>query len=121
MIGQRSLSGKCVLVVEDDYYLAADEVSLLTEAGATVVGCTGDPEEAANLIGNQHIDFALVDINLGQGPAFDTARALNKHNIPFLFTTGYDPESIPVEFRDNPRLGKPFGNQMLLSMIEQII
>jgi DNA-binding response OmpR family regulator len=108
-------------VIEDDYYLASDEASALEEAGATVVGCTGDPQEAREVIDREQIDCALVDINLGEGPAFETARALRIREIPFLFTTGYDAAAIPEEFGDIFRLEKPFEQRKLLTALEQLI
>jgi DNA-binding response OmpR family regulator len=116
-----ALGGKRVLVVEDDYYLASDEVTALEQAGATVVGCTGDPSEARDLIDQGGIDCALVDINLGEGPAFDTARALRDRRIPFLFTTGYDAATIPEEFGDIYRLEKPFAQEKLLIAVGQLL
>lgn len=121
MTTSTALQGKRVLVVEDDYYLACDEVFALEAAGATVVGCTGDPDEARTLIGREQIDCALVDINLGEGPAFETARALRDRRIPFLFTTGYDAITVPEEFGDIIRLEKPFEQRKLLIALERLI
>jgi DNA-binding NtrC family response regulator len=115
------LGGKRVLVIEDDYYLATDEAAALQDAGATVVACTGDPEEARILIDQQLINCALVDINLGFGPAFDTARALRDRQIPFLFTTGYDAAAIPPEFGEVPRLEKPFEQYKMIRMLERLV
>lgn len=120
MTGDLSLQGKCVLVIEDDYYLATDEAAMLEKAGATVVGCTGNSEEALELIAGGQVDCALVDINLGLGPAFDTARALRAKNIPFLFTTGYDAASIPSEFQDVPHLEKPFDDRRLFGALKAL-
>lgn len=121
MTKSASLEGKRILVIEDDYYLASDERAALEGAGMTVVGCTGDPEEARRLIDDTQIDFALVDINLGDGPAFGTARALRDRRIPFVFTTGYDAATIPEDFRDVLRLEKPFDGRTLLTALGRLV
>lgn len=116
-----ALQGKRILVVEDDYYLATDETAALEDAGATVVGCTADSDEARALMDQEAIDCALVDINLGYGPTFDTARALRDRQIPFLFTTGYDAGAIPQEFGEVQRLEKPFDARKLVTVLENLI
>ncbi len=100
MTDRLALGGKRVLVVEDDYYLATDEAAAIEGAGGTVVACTADPNEARAVMQREPIDCALVDINLGYGPAFETAQALVEHRVPFIFTTGYDAAVIPDEFRN---------------------
>lgn len=121
MNNNSALQGRRFLVIEDDYYLASDEAAALQNAGATVVACTGNAHDAQSLIAEEAIDYALVDINLGSGPEFETARSLRDHQIPFLFTTGYDAAAIPQEFKDVPRLEKPFRQHLLLTTLERLL
>jgi CheY-like chemotaxis protein len=115
------LDGKNFLVIEDDYYLASDEAELLRKGGAHVVGCTGDTDEALQLIAKHRVDYALVDINLGVGPSYEAAAALKERNIPFMFTTGYDAASIPSEFKDVPLLEKPFTERKLIGALGSFV
>ncbi len=117
-VGQ--LAGMRVLVVEDDYYLAADQRDLLRKAGADVVGPCGNVEDATRLIAAERIDCALVDINLGDGPCFALARRLREESIPFLFTTGYDAGAIPADLRDVRRFEKPTDEQMIVTALSEI-
>lgn len=119
MIGQ-ALDGWRVLVIEDDYYLATDEQNALQTAGAQVVGPCARASEAAMLVDGGHVDCALVDINLGQGPSFEAATVLRARGIPFLFTTGYDATTIPDEFAGVARLEKPIGDKELIDAIAQL-
>lgn len=117
MTTMKPLTQLRVLVVEDDYYLASDEQAVLEAAGATVVGPTGSVEEACSLATHGEIDCAMVDINLGHGPTFAIALALQRRGIPFVFTTGYDAAAIPAEFDDVVRLEKPVNEKRLLEAV----
>jgi len=44
----------------------------------------------------------------------DIAAALTRHNVPFLFVTGYGRESLPRAFGKTAILAKPFSQQELL-------
>ena len=115
------LHGKRILIVEDDFYLAMDHSDFLKRCGATIVDCTADPRQASDLIAAVPIDAALVDINLGLGPSFDTARRLRERKVPFLFATGYDERTIPDEFRDIVRIEKPHDEDSLLAALRRIL
>ena len=103
-----SLSGIRILIMEDDYYLAADAETALSSAGANVIGPCGNEEDGLALAGRAEIDCALLDVNLGPGPSFKIAHIMRERGIPFLFVTGYDREAIPTEFFDVQRLQKPY-------------
>ena len=105
---QKPLSGRRVLVVEDEYFLAEDIVQILKELGARIVGPVGELEEATNLVNADiAIDAAVVDVNLRNELAFPLARILRARKVPFLFTTGYDGSSIEQEFQDVQLWEKP--------------
>lgn len=111
------LSGRRVLVVEDDYFLATDTCQWLVDAGAEVVGPTPDVQEACGLLDDAPVDSAVVDINLGMGPTYEIARRLNRDRVPFLFATGYDRSALPTQFQDNPRIEKPFHQSDLVKAV----
>ena len=105
---QKPLSGRRVLVVEDEYFLAEDIVQILKEMGARIVGPVGELEEATNLVNaDVAIDAAVVDVNLRNELAFPLARILRARKVPFVFTTGYDCGSIEQEFQDVQLWEKP--------------
>lgn len=101
------LSGKKILVVEDEYCLAIDIARTLTAAGAKVLGPIPDAEAALNALAEEIPTAVLLDINLGDGADFRVAAALAKLKIPFVFATGYDSDVIPAEFSTIPCLQKP--------------
>jgi CheY-like chemotaxis protein len=102
------LSGRRVLVIEDEYFLADDIAHALRELGANVIGPVGELEDAANLVdGDVAIDAAIVDVNLRSDMVYPVVRTLRARKVPLLFTTGYDRKSIEPEFQDVPLWEKP--------------
>lgn len=120
MAGEVNLAGARVLVVEDDYYLALDTQRALQQAGAVVLGPCPDERTAHQVIEHDSPGCAVVDINLGHGPSFAVASALQAQSIPFVFVTGYDDVVIPEEFSAVPRLRKPVELRQIVRAAAQI-
>jgi CheY-like chemotaxis protein len=103
-----ALSGRRILVIEDEYFLAEDIARALEALGARVVGPIGELDEATHIVESDvAIDAAVLDINLRSEMVFSLARLLRERSIPFVFTSGYDKTSIETEFRDITLWEKP--------------
>lgn len=114
-----NLTGVKVLVIEDEFYLAAELQELIEKAGGTVLGpCPDAPAAMTQLQADP--GCAIVDINLGQGPSFQIAGVLQERAIPFLFLTGYDSAVIPQEFAHIARLEKPVDNFRVIDAISSL-
>ncbi|SRR5690348_7096181 len=107
-VSTRSLSGRRILVIEDEYFLAEDIAQALKAHGANIVGPIGELDEATQIVERDvAIDAAVLDINLRSEMVFSLARVLRTRMVPFVFTSGYDRSSIDLEFQDVPLCGKP--------------
>lgn len=107
------LAKRCVLVVEDEYFLADDMTRALAQLGADVAGPVPTPRQALVLIETVKIDAAVLDINLRGETVFAVADALLARGVPFVFATGYDSGSIPEAYREVPVWEKPFDPDQL--------
>lgn len=104
------LDGRRILVVEDEFLLADDLAHSLRERGAVVLGPVRTVSEALALIqGEAALDAALLDVNLGREKVFAVADTLEARRVPFCFTTGYEPSSIPERFAAVLRFEKPLN------------
>ena len=103
----QEFAGKRILIVEDEYFLAAETRRKLEKLGAHVVGPTGRVNEALDLIEADNIDAAILDIHLGDELVFPVAERLSLLDIPFVFATGYDPSIIPTTFTGFALCEKP--------------
>src|SRR5947209_2565319 len=97
-----------VLIVEDEFYLAADlEVALQSE-GAEVVGPMSRLSDASCQVSKGGFDAAVLDINLRNESTFCLAEELRTRRIPFVFATGYSPDTVPSRFSDVMLFEKPY-------------
>lgn len=121
MTGAPDLSGKTILVVEDDYYVASDTAAALRGAGAVVLGPSPTAEDAAHLLEHETPTSVVLDLNLGGGgPKFEIAHRLLERGIPFVFLTGYDPDVIPDDLANIKRLQKPIALREVVEAVSRL-
>jgi ActR/RegA family two-component response regulator len=114
MMGPNSLTGRRVLLVEDDYFIADELRRDLAKTGAEVLGPVGRVDEALALIGRTaHIDGAVLDIKLHDEMVYPVADALLERGVPFVFATGYDKSVIPAPYAKVRQCEKPFEPEIV--------
>lgn len=119
-VGAPGLTGRHVLVVEDEYFIAYDLKQALENSGATVIGPVGTVGKALSLIKKtQALDGAVIDLNLRGESGLKVARALRERAIPFVFATGYDRRVVPEEFQGTAWFGKPFDTRDLVRALSR--
>ncbi len=115
------LAGKRVLIVEDEYFIAADIGRALAGCEAVVLGPAGDIDKAMALLDAGPVDAAVLDVNLDGRRSFPIADRLAARSVPYLFVTGYDGWALPENHRGAPRLSKPFAMHAVLAEIDRLI
>lgn len=115
-----SLKNKRVLIVEDQYLIAADLSRALTRLGGVVVGPVASNEAAHEQLANSDIDLAFLDINLDEQMVFPLADELERRGIPFVFATGHEAAVLPDRFKSKLRLEKPFTVQAVLEAVRHL-
>ncbi|HEX5536711.1 MAG TPA: response regulator [Sphingobium sp.] len=111
-----------ILVVEDEYFLAAELEEELWDACAIVVGPTPSVEQALELIEQTpSLDGAILDVNLGGEAVFPVADRLAAKCIPFVFVTGYRERDALGLYADAPRVEKPFLRNAAADALGEII
>lgn len=114
----QALSGYVVLVVEDEYFIAAETADCLEQAGAKVIGPCSTAEAAARLIEETAPSHAVLDINLdGSGARFELARQLQDRKVQSVIVSGYDKAVLPKDLAATPFLQKPISTKRLLDVI----
>ncbi|WOS61888.1 response regulator [Sinorhizobium fredii] len=118
MTDQSSPAIESVLVVEDNFLIAMDMGEILSALGVKGVHIAATVEKAMEIVAAHPIDFAILDINLGDETSFTVAESLIARGIHFGFTSGYgDLLALPGHLRGIPRIEKPFSEGSLSSLI----
>jgi DNA-binding response OmpR family regulator len=96
-----------VLIVEDNYLIAAHLAAAIEGEGFKVIGPVDTAQSAVCRIDEEALDGALLDVRLRDGSAIDVANALRAHGVPFVIVSGYSRDTLPTELKDAPFVGKP--------------
>lgn len=113
-----ALSGRTVLLVEDDYLIADQMRRTLSRCGAEILGPVATVEKALALVAaSPEIDAAVLDVNLCDQMVFPVADALAERDVPFVFATGYDRTIIPPRFVQVRRCEKPVEMALLARIL----
>ncbi|GGY50870.1 response regulator [Parvularcula lutaonensis] len=84
-----ALSGKRILVAEDEIIVGLEMQHALENASADVIGPAGSLSEALNILATEEIDGAILDLDLHGEEVFPAADILQSRGVPFLFHTGH--------------------------------
>jgi CheY-like chemotaxis protein len=111
--------GTRVLLVEDEYLIAADVAGMLRALGCEVLGPAADvPRALALLRRTPEVDCAVLDVDLRGQPVFPLARVLRARGVPFVFATGYASTTFPPEWAASAHVEKPFDRRKLRAGLE---
>jgi CheY-like chemotaxis protein len=114
------LTGRNILIVEDEFFIADSLAMLLESLGAAIVGPASSVAAALDLIRTaDRLDGAILDLNLQGQHAFPVADALVTRGVPFVFVTGYGSNSIPERYGQVPRCTKPFQAEDLVELLDR--
>jgi light-regulated signal transduction histidine kinase (bacteriophytochrome)/CheY-like chemotaxis protein len=103
-----SLSGNA-LVLEDNMIIALDAVDMLTALGAQHVSTASRVADAMRILDQGDIEFALVDVNLGDEMSLPVVERCKAEGIPVFLATGYGANAdIVSQFPGIPVIRKPY-------------
>jgi CheY-like chemotaxis protein len=115
------LSGRRVLVVEDEMLVLIMIEDMLADLGCASVITAATVNQAVLLIEAQNFDVAMLDMNLNGNDSYAVAEALAARDVPFVFSTGYSGADIRDGYCDRPVLRKPFMDEQLVGILTQLL
>lgn len=117
-----SLAGRRILVVEDDYLIAMELKRWLQTAGYEVIGPVPSVDQALDLIEDEGLDAAVLDINLGDGDTpYPVADRLELLRVPYLFAMGDVQKAKTGRYTEPPLLEKPCSKAEVLRTLSDLI
>jgi CheY-like chemotaxis protein len=115
------LSGKSVLVVEDNGLLCCVLEETLRDAGCTVVGPFSRLADAMRAVPSADIDIALLDINLRGEMVMPLAHYLAARGVPYVLTSAYPAADLPRELQSAAQLRKPYTDEDVLERLALLV
>lgn len=110
-------SMKPILLVEDEPTVSMMLSDMLLEFGHTVDGPYSRYSDAMGAARSNELHAGVLDVNVGGEKVYPLADILSKRKIPFVFVTGYSPDSIDPRFTHIPVLQKPIERQALRAVL----
>lgn len=103
-----TFDGAKVLILEDEPIIGLALEDMLTRKGAFVLHASRI-EEARDLIFSEHVDSAILDVNVHGALSYSVAELLAERGVPYIFATGYGDRSHPPQFSAVPTVAKPYS------------
>ncbi len=114
------LTGKCILLVEDDVSLASDLENLLGTLGYNDIYFASDLTEAQKIAAAEKLDVALLDVNLGGGiKTVELGRHLAKKGVRILFMSAFNAEEMAMATRGFEFVEKPLSLPRLKAALQR--
>lgn len=115
------LSGRHILVVEDEMFISLMIEDMLADLGCESVTSAATADVAVDLVDRQTFDAALLDMNLNGASSRTVAQALQAHGVPFAIATGNSVDDMWDDFRDRAILRKPFQYDELAGILARLL
>ena len=101
-----------ILIVEDDPFIALDLQAIVEGEGHRVVRVCPSLADARRHVLDD-FDFALLDVDLGDGKSFEVA----ERHIPFAFVSGSRRSDLPSDLRGATFVAKPYADDVILRTV----
>ena len=115
------LSGKRVLVVEDEMLVLMAIEDMLGDLGCTSIKVAGNMEKALALVATEKFDLATLDVNLNGQRSYPIAKALSDAGVPFAFSTGYGEHGVGEGYGHHLVLNKPYSGPQLIKVLTALL
>src|SRR5262249_42631669 len=109
-----------VLIVEDEFLIAAGIAAGLESAGYTLGGNAASEEAALRLHMHHRPELAVVDVNLQKGDGISAAGPMTATGTSVLFVTADEGDREKESGLGTACLGKPFTPSVLIAAVRAV-
>ncbi|MCC1493118.1 response regulator [Cognatishimia sp. F0-27] len=115
-------TANAVLIVEDEVLVAQDLAFMVEDLGCSVLGPLHTLTDALATVAHTRPDFAILDVNLGDGQIFPLADVLLAQDVPFVFCSAhFEVFEVDARYPDAGLVQKPFNERMIRQAIESCL
>jgi DNA-binding response OmpR family regulator len=115
-----ALTGRSILVIEEETLVALQLEEQLHRAGAKVLGARR-LREALHMAEHPALSAAVVNLRLGSDSTSRVCRRLSELGIPFVLHTRYDATEALRSWPDAPVVSKPADGHVIVSSVAELL
>jgi DNA-binding response OmpR family regulator len=115
-----ALTGRSILVIEEETLVALQLEEQLHRAGAKVLGARW-LREALHMAEHPALSAAVVNLRLGSDSTSRVCRRLSELGIPFVLHTRYDATEALRSWPDAPVVSKPADSHVIVSSVAELL
>lgn len=120
-MANRFLSGRRVLVVEDETLILMMIEDMLSDLGCESIATAATIDKALAIIDGQNFDAAMLDRNMSGHASHLVAEALVARGVPFIYCTGNNSGTSGDAYPERPILKKPFQHKQLVEILTRLL
>jgi DNA-binding response OmpR family regulator len=114
----RPLTGRLILIAEDEALIALDMTQAFEEAGARVIRAR-TLNDALRGVEDPALSAAILDHALSDGDCSTVCKRMRERNIPFVTYSGYD--HLGGVCRDGTLVMKPASMAVLVATVNTLL
>src|SRR5581483_2532974 len=119
-MGSLALSGRSILVVEEEPDVSRQLVDHLHRAGARVYAAA-KLSEALYLAEHPALSAAVVNLRMGADNTAHVCRRLDHLGVPFVLHTRYDKTEASRRWPDVPVVNKPADGAVIVDVVARLM
>ncbi len=116
-----NLSGRRILVVEDEMLISLLIEDILGDEDCIIVGPFDRVAKAIGAAQCDKLDGAVLDVNVAGTKIYPIAEILAKRGIPFMLLSGYGADAVPSAHPEWRACSKPFKPEDLVAALTKEI
>jgi CheY-like chemotaxis protein len=115
------LTGRHILVIEDEALIALYLIDILEDLGASTAGPIAEVKDVLAAALQEKPDAVIMDLNLQGVSSQPIVKLLIAIGIPVILTTGYVKAHIVKRFPDLPILEKPYVFKDVIAVLSTML
>jgi DNA-binding NarL/FixJ family response regulator len=115
------LDGQRILILDEQASIAQLLAEMVQGFGCEVVGPASRVREALNLLAEQRVDAAIIDVKIKGRPSYAVAKDLLRRGTPWAFASGNNTDKYMSRFPGVPVISKPYSSEHIYRVLLDLL